>query len=97
MLEHSYNHFKGYKQAFNYNPYNGIKLNRFRLLARLERFKSSINKIIRLKGYKNKIIFKIIIIKIIVLINTNVNDIKYQKPQKLRSVQDSQLKSILFQ
>ena len=66
-----YNHFKGSKKAFNYNPYNGIKLNRFRLLAMLERLKSAINKIIILKGYKNILIFKIIIIKIMSLISDN--------------------------
>ena len=37
----------------------------------LERFKSAINKIIRLNFCKNKIILKIIIIKIMLLINTN--------------------------
>ena len=55
----------------------------------LERFKSAINKIFILNICKNKLVFKIIIIKIILLISANVNDIKYQKPQKLRSVQDS--------
>ena len=85
----SYNHFKSLKRAFNYNLYKSIKLNRFRLLAMLERFKRCTNKIFILNNCKNKIILKIITIKIIVLINTNVNDIKYQKPQKLRSVQDS--------
>ena len=89
LIKYSYNHFKGSKKAFNYNPYNGIKLNRFRLLAMLERLKSAINKIFRLNICKNKIILKIIIIKIIVLIRNNVNDIKYQKPQKLRYVGDS--------
>ena len=54
----------------------------------LERLKSAINKIFILNNCKNKIILKIIILKIIVLINTNVNDIKYQKPQKLTLLQD---------
>ena len=49
----------------------------------LERFKSAINKIFILNICK-KVLIKIkIIIKIIVLISDNVNDIKYQKPQKL--------------
>ena len=52
-------------------------------MAMLERFKSAINKIFILNNCKNKIIFKIIIVKIILLIRNNVNDIKYQKPQKL--------------
>ena len=89
LLEHSYNHFKGSKQAFNSNLYKSINIISFEFLAVLECFKSSTNKIIRLNICK-KILIKIkIIIKIIVLIRNNVNDIKYQKPQKLRSVQDS--------
>ena len=88
LLKYSYNHFKGYKQAFNYNPYNGINIIYFGRVAMLECFKSAINKIFILNICKNKIILKIIIIKIILLINTNVNDIKYQKPQKLKTLQD---------
>ena len=93
LIKYSYNHFKSLKRVFNCNPYNGINIISFGRVAMLERFKSAINKIIRLKGYKNKIfilnncknkiIFKIIIVKIILLIRNNVNDIKYQKPQKL--------------
>ena len=70
LLEYSYNHFKGLKRVFNSNIYKSIKLNRFRLLAMLERLKSTINKIFILKGYKNILILKIII-KIIVLIRNN--------------------------
>ena len=101
-IKYSYNHFKGSKKAFNSNICKSINIISFGRVAMLECFKSASNKIFILKGYKNKIILKIIIIKIItikiiLLINTNVNDIKYQKPQKLKTLQDSQLKSILFQ
>ena len=89
LIKYSYNHFKGSKKAFNYNPYNSINIVSFGRVAMLECFKRGINKIFRLKGYKNKLILKIIIIKIILLINTNVNDIKYQKHQKLKTFQDS--------
>ena len=87
MLEqHSYNHFKSLKRAFNSNICKSINIIYFGRVAMLERFKSAINKIFILNNCKNKIILKIIIIKIILLINTNVNDIKYQKPQKLTMV-----------
>ena len=49
----------------------------------LKGFKRCTNKIFRLNICK-KVLIKIkIIIKIIVLIRNTVNDIKYQKPQKL--------------
>ena len=92
-----YNHFKGYKRTFNSNLYNDINIVSFGRVAMLECFKRCTNKIFRLNICKNKLILKIIIIKIILLIRNNVNDIKYQKPQKLKMLQDSQLKSILFQ
>ena len=89
LIKHSYNHFKSLKQAFNSNLCKSINIVSFGRVAMLECFKRGINKIFRLNNCKNIIILKIIIIKIIVLINTNVNDIKYQKPQKLKTFQDS--------
>ena len=90
MLEqYSYNHFKGSKKAFNSNLCKSINIVSFGRVAMLERFKSAINKVFILNNCK-KILIKIkIIIKIIVLIRNNVNDIKYQKPQKLKTLQDS--------
>ena len=88
LIEYSYNHFKGSKKAFNYNPYNGINIVYFGRVAMLECFKRGINKIFILNICK-KVLIKIkIIIKIILLIRSNVNDIKYQKPQKLMPLQD---------
>ena len=71
LIKYSYNHFKGSKKAFNYNPYNGINIVSFGRVDMLERFKSTINKTFRLNICKNKLILKIIIIKIIVLISDN--------------------------
>ena len=88
LIKHSYNHFKGFKRAFNYNLYNGINLIRFGRVAMLECFKSATNKIFILKDYKKDLIKIKIIIKIIVLIRNTLNDIKYQKPQKLMPLQD---------
>ena len=81
LIKYSYNHFKGSKQAFNSNLCKSINIVYFGRVAMLECFKSAINKIFILNICKKVLIFKIIIIKIILLINTNVNDIKYQKPQ----------------
>ena len=89
LIKYLYNHFKGSKKAFNSNLYNGISIVSFGRVAMLESLKSASNKIFILKGYKKVLILKIIIIKIILLIRNNVNDIKYQKPQKLRYVGDS--------
>ena len=89
LIKYSYNHFKSLKRAFNSNLGKSINIVYFGRVAMLECFKRCINKIFILKGYKNIIIFKIIIIKIIILIRINVNDIKYQKPQKLMQVGDS--------
>ena len=66
-----YNHFKGLKRAFNSNIYKSIKLNRFRLLAMLERLKRGTNKIFILNNCKKDLIKIKIIIKIILLINDN--------------------------
>ena len=88
LIKYLYNHFKSLKRAFNYNLYKYININSFGRVAMLERFKSATNKIFILKGYKKVLILKIIIIKIILLINNDVNDIKYQKPQKLTLLQD---------
>ena len=71
LIKYSYNHFKSLKRAFNYKPYKDINIISFGRVAMLERFKRCTNKIFILKGYKNRLILKIIIIKIIVLINTN--------------------------
>ena len=75
LLEHSYNHFKSLKQAFNSNLCKSINIISFGRVAMLECFKSAINKIFILNNCKNKIILKIII-KIITLSRSNVNDIK---------------------
>ena len=83
LIKYSYNHFKSLKRTFNSNICKSINIVSFGRVAMLECFKRCTNKIFILKGYKNIIILKIIIIKIIVLIRDNVNDIKYQKPQKL--------------
>ena len=88
LIKYSYIHFKSFKRAFNSNLCKSINIVSFCFVAMLECFKSASNKIFILKGYKNIIILKIIIIKIILLIRNNVNDIKYQKPQKLKTLQD---------
>ena len=89
LIKYSYNHFKSLKRTFNFNQYKDINLISFCFVAMLERFKSAINKIFISYNCK-KVLIKIkIIIKIIVLIRNNIKDIKYQKPQKLRTLQDS--------
>ena len=71
LLKYSYNHFKGFKRAFNSNICKSINIVSFGRVAMLERFKSAINKIFILNICKNKLILKIIIIKIILLISDN--------------------------
>ena len=88
LIKYSYNHFKSLKRVFNSNLCKSINIISFGRVAMLECFKSAINKIFILNNCKNKLVLKIIIIKIMLLINSNVNDIKYQKPQKLKTLQD---------
>ena len=71
LLEHSYNHFKSLKRAFNSNICKSTNIISFGRVAMLECFKSASNKIFMLNICKNKIILKIIIIKIILLIRNN--------------------------
>ena len=70
-IKYSYNHFKSLKQAFNSNLCKSINIISLGCVAMLEGFKRCTNKIFILNNCKNKIILKIIIIKIIVLIKNN--------------------------